>query len=78
MNDDPEPEIEYELAFNMETDITAELDFSLDKDFTLIANVAQFDLNVTHLNVFTIEEISKRDVQKVLGLIKNLVRPLIN
>ena len=77
LNDDP-PEIEYELAFTMETEIIAELDFSLDKDFTLLVNVAEFDLEVTHLNVFTIEEITRKDVQKVLKFIKSLVRPLIN
>lgn len=44
-------EEEWELAFDMETEIAAELDFAVDKNLILRSNIAQFELEVTHLNV---------------------------
>lgn len=75
-----EDETEWELAFDMETEIGAELDFAVDKNLILKSNIADFHLAVTHLNVHAegMKEISRKDVDKVLKAIKNFVRPMLN
>jgi hypothetical protein len=52
--------------------------FKIDEDFVLVANVEKFDLVVSNIKCYTIEEIKERDVKAVLGLIKSLIKPLIN